>query len=138
MEQVLQKGGIGDPENIIPSIQNAIEESRRIQMALRPSSLDDLGILPTLNWFFREFQKTYPSIHIKNQINIEEKDVPDILKTVIYRICQEAFNNIAKHSKAEVVTLSLRKTDKIELAIEDNGRGFNLGESFPLRITIGG
>ena len=128
MEQVLQKGGIGDPENIIPSIQNAIEESRRIQMALRPSSLDDLGILPTLNWFFREFQKTYPSIHIKNQINIEEKDVPDTLKTVIYRICQEAFNNIAKHSKAEVVTLSLRKTDKIELAIEDNGRGFNLGE----------
>ena len=104
MEQVLQKGGIGDPENIIPSIQKAIEESRRIQMALRPSILDDLGILPTLNWFCREFQKTYSSIHIKTQINIEEKDVLDHLKTVIYRICQEAFNNIAKHSKAEVAT----------------------------------
>jgi PAS domain S-box-containing protein len=128
MEQVLQKGGIGDPENIIPSIQKAIEESRRIQMALRPSTLDDLGILPTLNWFCREFQKTYSSIHIKTQINIEEKDVLDHLKTVIYRICQEAFNNIAKHSKAEVATLSLRKTDKIELVIEDNGRGFDLEE----------
>ena len=128
MEQVLQKGGIGDPGNIIPSIQKAIEETRRIQMALRPSSLDDLGILPTLNWFFREFQKTYSSIHIKTQMNIEEKDVPDHLKTVIYRICQEAFNNIAKHSKAEVATLSLRKSDKIELVIEDNGRGFDLEE----------
>lgn len=128
MEQVLQKGGIGDPENIIPSIQKAIEESRRIQMALRPSTLDDLGILPTLNWFCREFQKTYSSIHIKTQINIEEKDVLDHLKTVIYRICQEAFNNIAKHSKAKVATLSLRKTDKIELVIEDNGRGFDLEE----------
>jgi PAS domain S-box-containing protein len=125
MEQVLQKGGIGDPENIIPSIQKAIEESRRIQMALRPSTLDDLGILPTLNWFCREFQKTYSSIHIKTQINIEEKDVLDHLKTVIYRICQEAFNNIAKHSKAKVATLSLRKTDQIELVIEDDGQGFS-------------
>jgi PAS domain S-box-containing protein len=128
MEQVLQKGGIGDPENIIPSIQKAIEESRRIQMALRPSSLDDLGILPTLNWFFREFQKTYSNIRIETKINIDENDVPDHLRTVIYRICQEAFNNIAKHSKAKVATLSLRKTDQIELVIEDNGRGFNPGE----------
>ncbi len=128
MEQVLQKGASSDAESIIPMIQKTIEESRRIQMALRPSSLDDLGILPTLNWFFREFQKTYLSIHIKTQMNIEEKDVPDHLKTVIYRICQEAFNNVAKHSKAEVATLSLKKTDKIEMVIEDNGRGFDLEE----------
>jgi PAS domain S-box-containing protein len=128
MEEVLQKGGIGDPENIIPSIQKAIEESRRIQMALRPSTLDDLGILPTLNWFCREFQKTYSSIHIKTEFNIEEKDVLDHLKTVIYRICQEAFNNIAKHSKAKVATLSLRKSDQIELVIEDDGQGFTLQE----------
>jgi PAS domain S-box-containing protein len=126
VEQVLQNGGIGDPENIIPFIQKTIEESRRIQMALRPSTLDDLGILPTLNWLCREFQKTYSSIHIKTQFNIEEKDVPDILKTVIYRICQEAFNNIAKHSKAKVARLSLRKSDQIELVIEDDGQGFNL------------
>ncbi|HUL19889.1 MAG TPA: ATP-binding protein [Thermodesulfobacteriota bacterium] len=128
MEQVFQKGAIGDPENIIPMIQKAMEESRRIQMALRPSSLDDLGILATLSWFFREFQKTYSSIHIKTQISIEEKDVPDILKTVIYRICQEAFNNIAKHSKAKVATLSLRKTGQIELIIKDDGQGFNVEE----------
>jgi len=128
MEQVLQKCDSSDAQNIIPMIQKTIEETRRIQMALRPSSLDDLGILPTLSWFFREFQKTYSSIHIKTQMNIKEKDVPDHLKTVIYRICQEAFNNVAKHSKAEVATLSLKKTDKIEMVIEDNGRGFDLEE----------
>jgi PAS domain S-box-containing protein len=125
IEQVLQKD---DAESIIPMIQEAIEESRRIQMALRPPSLDDLGILPTLNWFCREFQKTYSSTHIKTQFNIEEKDVPDHLKTVIYRICQEAFNNIAKYSKARLAALSLRKTDQIELVIEDDGHGFNLEE----------
>jgi signal transduction histidine kinase len=126
MEQVLQKDDSGNPESIIPMIQKTIEETRRIQMALRPSSLDDLGILPTLSWFCREFQKTYSSIHIKTQMNIEEKDISDILKTVIYRICQEAFNNVAKHSKAKVATLSLTKTDQIELVIEDDGQGFNL------------
>jgi len=125
IEQVLRKD---DAESIIPMIQKAIEETRRIQMALRPSSLDDLGILPTLNWFCREFQKTYSGIHIQTQISMEEKDVPDHLKTVIYRICQEAFNNIAKHSKAKVATLFLRKTDQIELVIEDDGQGFNLEE----------
>jgi PAS domain S-box-containing protein len=128
MEQVLQKDDSGNPESIIPMIQKTIEETRRIQMALRPSSLDDLGILPTLNWFCREFQKTYSSIHIDTQFKIEEKDVLDHLKTVIYRICQEAFNNIAKHSKAKVATLSLRKTDQIELVIEDDGQGFTLQE----------
>jgi len=128
MEQVLQKGDSGDAESIIPMIQKAIEESRRIQMALRPSTLDDLGILPTLNWFCREFQKSYSSIRIETKININEKDVPDHLKTVIYRICQEAFNNIAKHSKARLATLSLRKTDQIGLVIKDNGQGFDLEE----------
>jgi signal transduction histidine kinase len=126
VEKDLQNGGIGDPENIIPFIQKTIEESRRIQMALRPSTLDDLGILPTLNWLCREFQKAYSSIHIETQFKIEEKDVLDHLKTVIYRICQEAFNNIAKHSKAKVATLSLRKSDHIELVIEDDGQGLNL------------
>ncbi len=126
MEQVIQNDDRGDMEDIIPMIQKTMEESRRIQMALRPSILDDLGILPTLNWFCREFQKTYSSIRIETKINIYEKDVPDHLKTVIYRICQEAFNNIGRHSKAKVATLSLRKTDQIELLIADDGRGFNL------------
>ncbi|HVP79342.1 MAG TPA: ATP-binding protein [Thermodesulfobacteriota bacterium] len=134
VEQVLQKGDIADTNDILPMIQQAIEESRRIQMALRPPSLDDLGILPTLNWFCREFQKTYSGIQVKAQLNIEENEVPDEVKTVIYRICQEAFNNIVKHSKAKAATLSLRKRnpDKIELVIEDNGRGFNLQEKLSL------
>ncbi len=134
VEQILQKGDITDRDDILPMIQKAIEESRRIQMALRPPSLDDLGILPTLNWFCREFQKTYSGIDIKAQLSIEEKEVPEEVKTVIYRICQEAFNNIAKHSKAKMATLALRKKkpDKMELVIEDNGKGFDLQEKLSL------
>ena len=55
--------------------------------------------------------------------------MPLPLKTVIYRISQEALNNIAKHSKADLVRFSLEKLgDRIELRIQDNGKGFNLGK----------
>jgi signal transduction histidine kinase len=114
---------------IIPLIQESIEEVRRIQMDLRPSTLDDLGILATISWFCREFQTIYSGIRIEQQIDIQEEDVPDPLKTIIYRLMQETLNNIAKHSEADLVLLSLRKADgTIDLAIKDNGSGFDLDD----------
>jgi PAS domain S-box-containing protein len=116
-------------EALIPITQASIEESRRIQMDLRPSILDDLGILPTLDWFCREYQKIYSQIHIEKETHIKENDLSPELKTVIYRVTQEALNNIAKHSKADLVKLSLRKQEnKIQLTIQDNGQGFDLEE----------
>ena len=113
-------------EGVLPMIQGSIEEVRRIQMDLRPSTLDDLGFLATLAWFTREFEKIYFSIHIEKQIDVEEQEIPPPLKTVFFRIMQEAMNNISKHSKADVVRLSLKKRDgRIELTIQDNGVGFD-------------
>jgi PAS domain S-box-containing protein len=118
-------------EAVIPMIQASIEEVRRIGMDLRPSTLDDLGILATISWFCREFETIYSGICIEKQINIQENQVPDPLKTVIYRVLQEALNNVAKHSKADLVRLSLRKTEEtVELAIEDNGVSFDVREAF--------
>jgi PAS domain S-box-containing protein len=118
-------------ETVIPMVHESIQEVRRIQMALRPSILDDLGILATLGWFCREFQKVYPGITIEKNLDLEETAIPDSLKTPIYRIIQEALNNVAKHSQADRVHLTLtRKDDKIELTVEDNGMGFDGGEVF--------
>jgi signal transduction histidine kinase len=73
--------------------------------------------------------KIYSSISIEKKIDIEENAVPDSLRTPIFRICQEALNNVARHSKATFVTLSLQKLDnRIELDIDDNGKGFNSEE----------
>jgi PAS domain S-box-containing protein len=127
-----QIGRNDDMEDLILFIQRASEEARRIQSALHPALLDDLGILATINWFSREFQKTYSGIRIENQINIQENDIPDPVKIVIYRITQEALNNIANHSKADLVHFSLRKKDRIELLIRDNGQGFKLDEKLSL------
>jgi len=116
--------GIDLLEKIISLTQNAIEEARKISMDLRPSTLDDLGILPTIAWFCREFQSIYSQIRIEQHIDIREDEVPMSIKTVMFRVLQEALNNVGRHSQADVARLSLRKTEShIELVIEDNGRG---------------
>jgi signal transduction histidine kinase len=114
----------------ISLVQNAVEEVRRITMDLRPSTLDDLGILATITWFCREFQKIYSDIKVEREINIDENDVPESLKIIIFRLLQEALNNAAKHSEADLVHLRLAKTEEsIELAVEDNGKGFEVEEA---------
>lgn len=123
-------------KRLLSITQQAIEECRRMQSNLRPSTLDDLGILPTLDWYCREFQKIYPHIRVEKEIEISEEEVLDSLKTVIYRISQEAVNNIAKHSQANLVHLRLQKTNgPIELTIQDNGQGFDVNEVFSTRST---
>jgi len=136
VESILQVKGKGKAkakeeslEAIIPMVKESVEEVRRIQMDLRPSTLDDLGILATLGWFCREYQKIYSHIRVQKEIDLQESEVSTPLKTVIYRVMQEALNNIAKHSKADLVYLSLRKKkNKIELTIKDTGMGFDLEE----------
>ena len=118
-------------ESIISMIQNTIEEVRRVYTDLRPSMLDNLGILATMSWACQEFQDIHRGIRIQTQTDIKEDEISETLKIVIYRIMQEALNNIAKHSKANLVDISLKKDDgKIHLTIEDNGCGFNVAAMF--------
>ena len=126
-------------EAVIPLTQKTIEEVRRIVKDLRPSILDDLGILATIRWFCREFQNVCTGTRIETTIDIEENDIPLYLKTTIYRIMQEALNNVAKHSKASIVYLQLQKTNtSIHLNIRDNGRGFNLQQVMGIKTSLRG
>jgi signal transduction histidine kinase len=126
-------------DGVLPRMHEAIEECRRIQQDLRPSMIDDLGLLPTLSWFCRTFEQIYPTIRIEQKIDIAEGDIPNPLKIVVFRVTQEAMNNIAKHSKADLVRFSLRKLDdRIELALQDNGRGFSLRDIHSRKGTLKG
>jgi signal transduction histidine kinase len=98
-------------------------------MDLRPSLLDDIGTLATLSWFCRQFQNIYESMCLELRLDIKENDIPAPLKVAIFRIVQEAMNNCAKYSKASCIHISLIKTGKeIELAVEDDGQGFDHAE----------
>ena len=114
---------------VVPVIQGAVEEVRRISMALRPTPRDDLGLLATIAWFTREFQVTYPHLEVVRLIEVEEFEVPDSLKTNIFRILQEAMNNAAKYSQAATVTVVLRQVlGDLQLMVVDDGIGFNTDE----------
>lgn len=122
LDSILSKS-LGD---IIPVIIDTIEETRRIQADLRPPMLDDLGIIATLSWFFRRIGTIYSGIRFEQKIAIQENEIPVPLKIVIFRIAQEAINNIGKHAGANKVYSWLRKVNgTIELIIQDNGEGFD-------------
>lgn len=114
-------------EEISKQLEVAIAEARRIQSILRPPVLDDLGIGPALNWLCREFQKSQPPIRIEKKFYFHESEIPNSIKVAIFRITQEALNNIAWHSKADSIGLYLRKKKSfVDLVIQDNGKGFDL------------
>ena len=131
VEKKFLPGDLRPLESMVPMLQNAIEEVRRMQSDLRPPLLDDLGILATISWFCREYQKIYTGVKVEREVDIQEKEIPNPLKIVIYRVLQEAMNNVAKHGRATQVLLSLRKVSpRIELIIRDNGVGFDLSQVF--------
>jgi PAS domain S-box-containing protein len=101
-------------------LQSVINDVEAIATALRPSSLDEIGLLRTINWFCREFDRLHPAIQILEEITVQENDVPEPLKIVIYRIIESAFANIARYENADQIALALqRKGGEITMAIED-------------------
>jgi signal transduction histidine kinase len=114
-------------KDVLSIVQSTIEETQRITKHLHPSILDDLGLLVAMRGICREFGEVYSDVTTKSNIEIDEPDVPDSLKILIFRVLQESLNNIAKHSGADTVIIGLKKyKQNIEMTINDNGKGFDL------------
>ncbi len=130
--------GLEGLRSLVPTIQDAVEEVRRISTELRPSILDDLGLLPTIAWYVREFEKLHPGLDVSQQIRVSESDVPDTLRTPIFRILQEATNNVAKHSGAGRLEIALDdRAGGLRLRVQDDGLGFDPG-ALPVEGGNGG
>jgi len=113
-------------EQIIDYVKETIEEARRISFDLRPSVLDDMGLSAAIRWICRRYGEIYPNIRVEKRLDPEEIDVPQSLKVVVFRVLQEAMNNVMKHSKADMVHLDVQRTDgRLELEVRDNGQGFD-------------
>jgi signal transduction histidine kinase len=107
-------------------VQRIMGEVRRIAMDLRPSTLDDLGLIPTLSWFFRELESGCKGPRVERTIEVTDAEVPEPLKIAIYRILQEAICNTVRHAGAAAVRVRLyRDAAGLHLCVQDNGRGFN-------------
>ena len=109
------------PDTLVPVLQSAIEEIRTLAMDLRPSSLDDLGLLPTLDWYCREFRNIYPDIELRLDTQVEESDISKNLKLVLFRLIQQIVQSIARQRCASRIRIELHKSGgQILLEISDD------------------
>jgi signal transduction histidine kinase len=87
----LRRGG-QDGAQLAPAVKvvkEAISEVRTVALHLRPSSLDELGLLATIKWYCREFARLRPQVCADCDIGLQEKDLPEALKIIIYRVLEE-------------------------------------------------
>jgi signal transduction histidine kinase len=111
----------------------ALGELRQIISDLRPSQLDDLGLVAALQWYVQEFE-TRRSINTEFIVEGSGIRLPTEYETVLFRITQEALTNVAKHAQATTVTVTLQfSAAQICLTVEDDGRGFD-----PDQAPVGG
>jgi PAS domain S-box-containing protein len=118
-------------EPIISHLVDTIKETKRISVNLRPLTLDDLGLLATIESYARQFSQRYGHVRLVREIQAEEQEIPDEFKIVIYRVMQEALANAVKHSRADLLHIRLRREDaQIVFEVEDNGCGFSVNDVF--------
>lgn len=104
--------------------EKTVAEVRNISVLLRPSLLDDLGLGPALQWQIEEFTRR-TGVRCELAESGLADDLPDTVKTCVYRVTQEALRNCEKHSGATAVRVIVTQTEKgLDTAIEDNGSGF--------------
>jgi len=122
----LQPAGEASPrlESIRSLAEKGVNEIRNMALLLRPSMLDDFGLVPALNWQAREIAKR---TGLRVQVASELADgVPEEHKSCIYRVVQEALNNCARHAQATSVQVAVRgETGRIMLSVQDDGSGFD-------------
>lgn len=111
-------------DRTIQLVRAAIADVHSIAMDLRPPVLDDLGVVSALEWLSREFGETYGHIGVHTRIEAADSDIPAHLATTIFRCAQELLNNVAKHSKAQHVSVTLsRDPSRVTLIVCDDGIG---------------
>ena len=109
----------------IQIIDEAISKIQRLSMELRPRMLDDLGLLETLKAYLTDYQKR-TNIPVRYQFPVREPKVISGQEISVFRIIQEALNNIARHARATEIIMEMhKKGDKLSFNISDNGIGIS-------------
>jgi len=124
-------------EQLIVMLLRAIDDVRRLSRDLRPSILDNVGLLPALRWL-AEHTTQESGIRVEIRVNGMEHRLRPELEIIVFRIVQEALNNVTRHSRATtaIVTLDFIASN-FKMTVEDNGQGFCLPERISDYATKG-
>ena len=105
--------------------EGSVGAVRNMALLLRPSMLDDLGLVPALNWQAREVARR-SGLKVKVAADELPEDLPDELKTCIYRLVQESLHNASRHARGRNVRVAVRReADGIAVSVQDDGKGFD-------------
>ncbi len=105
--------------------ESSVSVVRNMALLLRPSMLDDLGLVPALQWQAREISKR-TGMGVTVDAETVADDLPEEHKTCIYRVVQEALHNCARHAEARNVRiLVVQEMERIRLSVQDDGKGFD-------------
>jgi signal transduction histidine kinase len=105
--------------------ENCVNEVRNMALLLRPSMLDDLGLVAALEWQAREVSKRTGMLVDTVEENVSD-NLPEDHKTCVYRIVQEALNNCSKHAYAKNVRVAVcQEPNHLRVSVEDDGKGFD-------------
>ncbi|MBL7029643.1 MAG: sensor histidine kinase [Candidatus Marinimicrobia bacterium] len=142
LELINKNGKTKDLDKWIMDCQNLIDKTiddvHRISYELRPSVLDNLGIFQAFRTHIRGFiNRTGIDVELNDEDSIYNLD--DKIKTTLYRVMQEALNNVAKHADAQKVIINIyREKKSVLLRITDDGSGFDLDNKMVVKPENGG
>jgi PAS domain S-box-containing protein len=122
----------------VAKVDGALQETRRLALALRPSVLDDLGLVPALRWMSEQTAaRSDMVVNFRPALAVQMRLAADV-ETACFRIAQEALTNITRYAQARNVEVALdREEDQLVLTVRDNGVGFDL-EAARARAVAGG
>lgn len=108
------------------AISQTVDDMRRICLNLRPSILDDLGLIPALRWLV-DYANNDTDTAIRINVTGKERKLPTRIEDNVFRLLQAALSNIRRHSRADKAIVNVEFTPEyLQLTIEDDGRGFTM------------
>lgn len=111
--------------NLKKSVRDSLQDVRKIIYNLRPMSLDDLGLIPTLQRYVLTFQEE-TGIAVLFQTRGTQPELKAVISLTVFRIVQEAMNNVAKHAKASNISIHIEfLAEELKLFVIDDGQGFD-------------
>jgi signal transduction histidine kinase len=125
LEQAVDDDGRAAVASLRELVVSTLQDVRRLAVELRPSALDDFGLVPALERLVDTFREQ-TGIRVDLQANLGEERLPSEVETALYRIVQEALTNVVKHAGASRVSILLTQRDgSAAVVVEDDGSGFD-------------
>ncbi|MDQ0166352.1 sensor histidine kinase [Bacillus horti] len=129
VERVLHQEGmdqaIAELKKVKESTREGLADVRRIIFDLRPMALDDLGLIPTLNKYIEKLMSNHPILIELKMFGKEIRPTP-AMEVAVFRLVQEALNNIIKHAQTREAHIKLEfQAERIYVIVKDNGIGFD-------------